>query len=247
VRRTFVFDRPLPLQGNKAAMRIALEFRNGATVTGGTTEKERATSDKPTAEVEGKSFVYALRFPYDRKYELSKKTFKIGRSHFSQFYLETPLILLPNLIPDENCVLGQGNYGVVYKGSIEGIPGGVAFKTLNSNGSIIELKNLLSEIKIMAFVGEHEHIVNLLGAYTAKIEQGNAHGHDHDRADFESQTNFLIKMRLFAGIIYVGIEYCELGSLEAYLKAQRGTFHGNAQTSSTPVLSSSNYVVAYFA
>ncbi len=68
--------------------------------------------------------------------------------------------------------MGEGNSGIVYKGRIHSLPDPVAFKTLKVDASVLDLKNLLSEIKIISYVGRHDNIVNLLGAHTAKIEQG---------------------------------------------------------------------------
>jgi serine/threonine protein kinase len=68
--------------------------------------------------------------------------------------------------------LGEGNSGIVYLGRIHSLPDPIAVKTLKVEASIIDLKNLLSEIKIMSYVGRHDNIVQLLGAHTAKIERG---------------------------------------------------------------------------
>jgi hypothetical protein len=74
---------------------------------------------------------------------------------------------------DNSLVLGKGQCGTVYKGKILGEEDTVvAFKTTDAFSSIIDVKNLLSEIKIMSYIGEHENIVCLLGACTEKLEKG---------------------------------------------------------------------------
>jgi hypothetical protein len=60
----------------------------------------------------------------------------------------------------------------VYRGNITGTKGFVAFKKPNANMSATQLKNLLSEIKIMSYIGKHENVVILLGAHTEGIKDG---------------------------------------------------------------------------
>lgn len=40
-------------------------------------------------------------------------------------------------------------------------------------GSITALKGLLSEIKILSYLGKHENVVSLIGAHTDLISLGN--------------------------------------------------------------------------
>lgn len=68
--------------------------------------------------------------------------------------------------------IGKGQSGTVYLGQIDGYPGPIAFKSSDSSNSILDIKNFLSEIKIMSYIGHHENIVCLIGAYTEKLERG---------------------------------------------------------------------------
>lgn len=88
--------------------------------------------------------------------------------------------------------LGSGEFGCVVKAFLkehtEKIP--VAVKMGKSGCPKTVLKSLLTEIKILSYLGNHENIVSMKGAYTAEIH---------------------------TGTIYIITEYCEIGSLKSYL------------------------------
>jgi len=50
----------------------------------------------------------------------------------------------------------------------------VAVKTLKTKTNVAALKGILSELKIMACVGKHSNIVNLVGACTKRMRKGRA-------------------------------------------------------------------------
>lgn len=56
---------------------------------------------------------------------------------------------------------------------------------------------LISELKIMIYIGNHINVLSLIGAITKQMVKGE---------------------------LYVIMEYCKLGQLGHYLKARRGTF-----------------------
>lgn len=64
--------------------------------------------------------------------------------------------------------------------------------TTNCNNHLISMRSLLSEIKILSYLGSHERIVGLVGANTEQIHKGR---------------------------LYVILNYCELGSLHDYLQS----------------------------
>jgi serine/threonine protein kinase len=73
--------------------------------------------------------------------------------------------------------LGKGHFGLVLKGVLkDGKQTGrvdVAVKTIKTKTDVHGLKSLLSELKIMATIGKHQNVVNLVGACTKRIEKGN--------------------------------------------------------------------------
>ena len=83
------------------------------------------------------------------------------------------------MFTDFGTELGSGQYGVVFKGILKPKPGAqvreyenvipVAVKTVRPNVEIEYFKALLSELKILSYVGSHENVARLLGAYTANI------------------------------------------------------------------------------
>lgn len=75
-----------------------------------------------------------------------------------------------------------------------------AVKMLKSHTSMEHLKALLCELKVLNYIGCHVNIVNLLGACTANLIKGE---------------------------LYVIVEYCQFGSLQQYLYANRGNFWTN--------------------
>lgn len=85
---------------------------------------------------------------------------------------------------DFETILGSGEFGIVYKGSINTSDTQnsnaviVAVKTVKKNVHINYFKALMSELKILAFIGHHENIVNLIGANTANIKNRKPFYHD---------------------------------------------------------------------
>ncbi|CAL8128742.1 unnamed protein product [Orchesella dallaii] len=122
-----------------------------------------------------------LRLPYDKQqYELSKNSFTI----------------------DYTKLLGSGAFGFVYKGRIHDLGKDCAFKLTQASCSIATLKGLLSEIKILSYLGKHENIVSLIGSYTEELRNG---------------------------IVYVVTELCDGGSLEKFLRAQQQEYKNVAK------------------
>lgn len=73
--------------------------------------------------------------------------------------------------------IGKGQSGTVYLGEVyktelNGHFGSVAFKCSDSSSSILDIKNFLSEIKILSYIGHHENIICFIGAYTEKLDRG---------------------------------------------------------------------------
>ncbi len=103
--------------------------------------------------------------------------------------------------------LGSGNYGKVYKGyltrkgedllSSPKIP--VAVKTVDpATTDVICFKALLTELKVMAYLGSHKNVVELLGASTSGIRDRN---------------------------LLIVSEFCALGALGNLLVGSRGLFY----------------------
>ena len=67
--------------------------------------------------------------------------------------------------------MGSGAFGVVTRGSVEidTVKNTVAVKTMKPGEDIVDFKASLLELKIMAYIGRHPNIVNLLAACTDYI------------------------------------------------------------------------------
>ncbi|EFX72926.1 hypothetical protein DAPPUDRAFT_58353 [Daphnia pulex] len=114
--------------------------------------------------------------PYDKRWEFPRYRIKLGIQ------------------------LGVGCFGRVVKGEAVGIKGSgetvktVAVKMVRSVTNVAALEALVSELKILIHLGSHMNVVNLLGACTKKISQGE---------------------------LLVIVEYCRYGNLRTYLMNHR--------------------------
>lgn len=107
-------------------------------------------------------------------------------------YLE----IMPNrLTLYPNDVLGSGAFGIVFKGRLDKSKV-VAIKTVPKDADQSKLTALLSEAKIMSYVGNHPNIVALLGVELQSLKKG---------------------------VASVILEFCEKGSLESVLHNKRRT------------------------
>jgi len=75
------------------------------------------------------------------------------------------------IFPGGDKPLGSGTFGVVVKGRMKTEE--VAVKTTRMCVDKVYLKALLQELKVLAYLGSHENIVNMCGAHTTKLRQGN--------------------------------------------------------------------------
>ena len=73
----------------------------------------------------------------------------------------------------QKIILGSGQFGIVFKGilRIAGDTMDVAVKTVTPGVDIEIFKSLLSEIKIMEYLGTHENVIQMFGACTEQIEK----------------------------------------------------------------------------
>lgn len=71
---------------------------------------------------------------------------------------------------DVDHVLGEGQFGTVLQATLNG--NAVAVKTVKENVDKIYLKSLLTELKVLIYLGHHDHIVSLIGAHTTQLRKG---------------------------------------------------------------------------
>ncbi len=118
----------------------------------------------------------AHKAAYDKnRYEIDEKNFKII----------------------QGAALGCGEFGKVCQGKIltEKGPVNVAIKTVNPEKiHKTTLNGMLSEIKLLSYIGKHGNIIELIGANTAELKNG---------------------------MIFIFLELCHLGSLENNLRKLR--------------------------
>ena len=73
--------------------------------------------------------------------------------------------------------MGAGCFGVVVKAEAVGIKGSdeisktVAVKMVRSKTNVTALEDLVSELKVMIYLGSHLNVLNLLGACTKNIHK----------------------------------------------------------------------------
>jgi len=67
-------------------------------------------------------------------------------------------------------ILGAGNFGTVYKGVAKGKP--AAIKQPNKDCPKGTFKSVLTEVKVLSYIGLHPNVVGFFGAYTKEINKG---------------------------------------------------------------------------
>ena len=73
--------------------------------------------------------------------------------------------------------LGAGSFGRVVEAKATGLTPEeptktVAVKIVKSKNNVAALEDLISELKVLIYIGTHLNVVNLLGACTKKITKG---------------------------------------------------------------------------
>ncbi|KAG8134894.1 hypothetical protein E2320_007972 [Naja naja] len=109
---------------------------------------------KVVDEINGNNYIYIdpTQLPYDEKWEFPRNCLSFGK------------------------ILGAGAFGKVVEATAYGLfkPDGttrVAVKMLKSSAHFTEKEALMSELKVLSYLGNHINIVNLLGACT--VGEGN--------------------------------------------------------------------------
>uniref|UniRef100_A0A7N8WJ57 Mast/stem cell growth factor receptor n=1 Tax=Mastacembelus armatus TaxID=205130 RepID=A0A7N8WJ57_9TELE len=132
---------------------------------------------KVIESIHDNSYIYIdpTQLPYDSKWEFSRQKLRFGKT------------------------LGSGAFGKVVRATAYGLCSAdtvttVAVKMLKSNAHSSEKEALMSELKVLSYLGNHVNIVNLLGACTV------------------------------GGPILVITEYCCYGDLLNFLRRKRESF-----------------------
>ena len=100
-------------------------------------------------------------------------------------------------------ILGNGNFGVVYKGKAKGLfypdsETNVAMKTIHDTSNKNDIDSFLAEIKILSNLDLHCNLVNMIGSYTSEVKE--------------------------TGEMWLLLEYCEEGDLKGFIARNRKTF-----------------------
>ncbi|CAL8100192.1 unnamed protein product [Orchesella dallaii] len=158
---------------------LGLNLENDDTNEGGHDDVKAATMIDTKGEIESlfSSDLLAQNQPYNYQLEIPQTQLKF----------------------DVKFPLGSGEYGIVYKGTLEKTNEtiSVAVKTTKPYSNAQCLRALLKEVKVMMYVGQHPKIVKLEGCCTNNLREGE---------------------------LLIVTEYCENGSLERYLRSNRLNF-----------------------
>ncbi|XP_034045027.1 KIT proto-oncogene, receptor tyrosine kinase b isoform X2 [Thalassophryne amazonica] len=132
---------------------------------------------KVIESIHGNNYIYIdpTQLPYDSKWEFPRQKLRFGKT------------------------LGSGAFGKVVRATAYGLCSAdtvttVAVKMLKPNAHATEKEALMSELKVLSYIGNHVNIVNLLGACT------------------------------IGGPILVITEYCCYGDLLNFLRRKRDSF-----------------------
>ncbi|KAM9792715.1 KIT proto-oncogene, receptor tyrosine kinase b [Neosynchiropus ocellatus] len=132
---------------------------------------------KVIESIHGNNYIYIdpTQLPYDPKWEFSRQKLRLGKT------------------------LGSGAFGKVVRATAYGLCSAdtvttVAVKMLKPNAHSTEKEALMSELKVLSYLGNHVNIVNLLGACTV------------------------------GGPLLVITEYCCYGDLLNFLRRKRACF-----------------------
>lgn len=131
-------------------------------------------------EVDGNEiYMPEISVPYNTSFEIAKENLILCwlRILTSDFKVFLSINFDSGFALVENTILGQGEYGVVYKGSIRSeadynYPEFVAIKTNKANVNLAVFKAILAEIKVLSYLGDNENIVKFYGACTEGIRNG---------------------------------------------------------------------------
>jgi len=66
-------------------------------------------------------------------------------------------------------MLGEGEFSRVVQGFLKSHRSNVAVKIPKPSADVTLFKNLLSEIKIMIYIGDHENVAGLVGVCSTEI------------------------------------------------------------------------------
>ena len=161
---------------------------------------------------------------YDKRWEFPKHRLKLGACFvYTLFYICRVLI---EILVQSGTQLGAGCFGVVVKAEAAGIKGSneisktVAVKMLRSKTNVTALEDLVSELKVMIYLGSHLNIINLLGACTKNIHKGT---YDNQEIIFKFE-NLLCHGFVRVGELLIIVEYCRFGNLQNYLIKNRNDF-----------------------
>ena len=91
-------------------------------------------------------------------------------------------------------VLGSGEFGIVHPGIYKLEP--VAIKLFKRSAEIDEFKSVLAELKIMAYLGSHDHIIKFVGADVSEIAQRNSLFNTTSFSEKELPQNSFVQEKL---------------------------------------------------
>lgn len=121
----------------------------------------------------------------------------------------------------EGPALGCGEFGRVCQGQVETQLGTIKVAVKTANPEKIRkttLNGLLMEIKVLAHLGKHENVAELIGANTVGLKDGK---------------------------VFIFLELCQLGSLEKYLRKLRPEVDGEMEEEFYSAYQSSSESIAF--
>ncbi|XP_063591900.1 platelet-derived growth factor receptor beta-like, partial [Penaeus indicus] len=129
--------------------------------------------------------------PYDRKWEVSRRDIHLGRQLGSGAFGRVVKAVVTGAAAENHKDKDEAGMGTTSSSLV------VAVKMCKSQQDASHVRALTMELKIMAYLGKHLNLVNLIGSNTSRIGSGE---------------------------LWILVEYCRYGSLLSYLHRHRNVF-----------------------